>query len=298
MEILRLTFGEVPAPVFDTQIAATLLGLGDQLGYANLVRHFMQVQLNKGHARTDWERRPLSGEQLEYAADDVRYLIALYPRMRQQLEELGRLEWLQDDFTDLTRSELYQSDPRLQWQRISGVQKLKGVQLAILRELAAWREVQAQQQNKPRKWILPDDSLQTIAMQAPDKIAQLERIRGINTAVVQRHGETLLELIAQAKSLPKTDWPVLLRRKSMTPNQEALLDALMAVIRLQSANHGITHTALCSRHELEAIITGDRQTQLLQGWRRNIAGQAILDFLEGKTRMAVSSKGELALASD
>ena len=130
LEILQLTLGEIPSPIFDTQIAATLLGLGDQLSYANLVNHFLNVQLAKGHARTDWERRPLSKEQLEYAADDVRYLVAMYPLIVQKLSDLGRLSWLEDDFKALTRPQLYQNDPQQQWQRVSGVQKLKGVQLA------------------------------------------------------------------------------------------------------------------------------------------------------------------------
>ena len=189
LEILQLSRGEIPTPVFDTQTAATLLGLGDQLGYANLVKHFLNVQLSKGHARTDWERRPLSNEQLEYAADDVRYLIKMYPLIVQRLSDLGRLDWLDEDFAELTRPQLYQNEPQQQWQRVSGVQKLKGVQLAVLQQLAAWREQQAQQQNKPRKWILSDDILLVLAMQTPNKTEQLERVRGINSTLLQRQGQ-------------------------------------------------------------------------------------------------------------
>jgi len=298
LEILSLAFGKLPVPVFDTQIAATLLGLGDQLGYANLVKHFLQVQLSKGHARTDWERRPLSKEQIEYAADDVRYLIELFPIMRQRLSELGRLEWLQEDFTELTRPELYQAIPEQQWQRVSGVQKLRGVQLAILQDLAGWRELQAQQQDKPRKWILSDDVLLALAMQAPHETAQLERIRGINTGLIQRHGQTILDLVTAAKARSKQDWPQLSRRKSLSLAQEALVDATMAIVRLHSAKHQINHSALCSRHDLEAVICGDRQNALLHGWRREIAGQAVLNFLEGHSHISVNPEGELALSTD
>jgi len=298
LEILGLAFGKLPAPVFDTQIAASLLGLGDQLGYANLVKHFLQVQLSKGHARTDWERRPLSKEQIEYAADDVRYLIELFPSMRQKLVDLGRLDWLQEDFADLTRPELYQNNPDQQWQRVSGIQKLKGAQLAILQELAGWREQQAQHQDKPRKWIISDDVLLVLALQAPREITQLERIRGINSGLVQRHGQTLLGLVEKGQSRPKQDWPQLSRRKTLSPAQEALLDASMAIVRLHSAKHQINHSALCSRHDLESIIGGDRQNALLHGWRRGIAGQAVLNFLKGQTSLSVNSDGELALSSD
>jgi len=298
LEILQLTLGDIPTPIFDTQIAATLLGLGDQVGYANLVRHFLDVQLAKGQARTDWERRPLSQEQLEYAADDVRYLVTLYPRIRDELSALGRLDWLEDDFTALTRPSLYLNEPLAQWQRVSGLQKLKGIQLAILQQLAAWREQQAQQQNKPRKWILSDDILLAIAMQAPHKLEQLERIRGINPALFQRHGKTLLTLIAQAKDLPRETWPVLSRKHKLTPNQDALLDALLAIVKLQAATQRINHTALTSRHDLETLITGDRDIPLLQGWRHSIAGKQVLAFLEGQTQLAVSAEDTLSLLPD
>ncbi len=297
LEILQQTLGQVPTPIFDTQIAATLLGLGDQLGYANLVKHFLNVQLAKGHARTDWERRPLSHEQLEYAADDVRYLIAMYPRIEQALTELGRLSWLEDDFTALTQPQLYENDPQQQWQRVSGVQKLKGVQLAILQQLAAWREQQAQQQNKPRKWILGDDILIAIAMQGPHKLEQLERIRGINPGLLHRHEQTLLKLIAQAKALAKSDWPTLVRRRMLNANQEALLEAIMAIVKLQAATHQINNTALTSRHELEALVCGNHDVPLLHGWRRGIAGQQVLNFLQGQTHLVVNDQGELTLPS-
>ncbi|MBI1422488.1 MAG: ribonuclease D [Gammaproteobacteria bacterium] len=297
-EVLQQTLGAIPAPVFDTQIAATLLGLGDQIGYANLVRHFLDVQLAKGHARTDWERRPLSHEQLSYAADDVRYLIALYPLMRQALTELGRLDWLAEDFAALTSPQLYHNDPPQQWMRVSGVQKLKGVQLAILQQLAAWREQQAQQHNKPRKWILSDDILLAIAMQAPHKSEQLERIRGIPPATVQRHGQTLLDLIAQAKALPKNDWPILSRRRTLSPNQEALLDALMAIIKLEASAQQINATALSTRADLEALITGESDVPLLHGWRHGIAGHQVQAFLQGQTQLAVTAQGTLTTTTN
>lgn len=295
LEILYQTFGSLPAPVFDTQIAATLLGLGDQLSYANLVKHILQEQLSKGHARTDWERRPLSEEQLEYAADDVRYLVAMYPVMVQKLTELGRLNWLDEDFNVLIKPELYHNEPGQQWQRVGGVQKLKGVQLAILQQLAAWREQQAQQQNKPRKWILSDDILIAITMQAPNKLEQLERIRGINTAIIQRQGNSLLEMINRAKSCPKSEWPSLLRRIQLEPNQEALLDALQAIVKLQAAIHGINNTALTSRHDLENLLAGNTDIPLLHGWRHGLAGHAVEAFLNGQSSLSVDKQQLVAL---
>lgn len=295
IEILYQTFDAMPAPLFDTQIAATLLGLGDQISYANLVRHFTDAQLAKGQARTDWQRRPLSHEQLEYAADDVRYLIALFPTLQQTLADKGRLAWLADDFGTLTQTDLYKSDPEQQWQRVSGLQKLKGVQLAILQQLAAWREQLAQQQNKPRKWLMGDDILLTIAMQGPQRLDQLERIRGLNPNILQRHGQTLLDLIKTAKDRPKSDWPVLTRRKQLDSEQDALLDALLAIVKLQSAQHQITQTALTSRQDLESLVCGDRDIPLLQGWRRGIAGEQVLHFLDGRTALIANNHNRLRI---
>lgn len=293
LEILYQTLGKMPSPVFDTQIAATLLGLGDQISYANLVRHFTQTQLAKGQARTDWQRRPLSKEQLEYAADDVRYLVNLYPTLRETLQDMGRLAWLDDDFSRLCQPQLYENDPEQQWQRVSGLQKLRGVQLAVLQELASWREQLARQQDKPRKWIMPDDCLLTLAMQTPQRMDQLERIRGINAGLLQRHGTTLLEMIHTAKDVPKEKWPVLTRRKALAPAQEAILDALLAIVKLQAAAQQITQSALTSRQELESLLNGDQDIPLLQGWRRGLAGNQVLEFLQGKTCLAVSEQGEL-----
>lgn len=293
LEILYQTLGAIPSPVFDTQVAATLLGLGDQISYANLVRHFTQKQLAKGQARTDWQRRPLSHEQLEYAADDVRYLVNLYPVLRETLENLGRLAWLEDDFNRLCQPELYENDPGQQWQRVSGLQKLRGVKLAVLQQLATWREQLAQQQDKPRKWIMPDDSLLTLAMQSPQRMDQLERIRGINAGILQRHGATLLELIRRAEKTPKDEWPVLTRRKTLEAGQEAVLDALLAIVKLQAAAQQINQSALTSRQDLESLVTGNRDIALLQGWRRGIAGEQVLEFLHGQTCLAMSEQGEL-----
>jgi ribonuclease D len=290
LEILYQTLNAMPAPIFDTQIAAALLGLGDQLSYANLVKHFLKVQLAKGHARTNWEQRPLSDEQITYAADDVRYLIQLYPLMVRALTELGRLDWLDEDFQSLTAPALYQTDATQQWHRVSGLQKLKGVQLAILQRLASWREQQAQQQNKPRKWILSDDILIALAQQAPQKVAQLERIRGIHPGMLQRHGQTLLGLIAEAKTLPRTEWPVLARRIQLDANQEAMLDALMSIVKLQATAHQIHPSVLSTRHDLEKLVSGENNVPLLHGWRLGIAGQAVKTFIGGHSKLVVTQQ--------
>jgi len=288
LEILKQDLGIIPSPIFDTQIAATLLGLGEQLSYAHLVNHFLKVQIDKGQSRTDWELRPLAQEQISYAADDVRYLIGIYPMMLAELNRLGRLDWLEEDFRAITEPALYEVNPQEQWQRVSGVQKLRGVQLAILQMLAAWREEQAIKSDKPRKWILPDNILLAIAMQNPRRRDQLERIRGLNSSIFDKHGDTILALLEQARALPASAWPVTTRRRKLDTNQEAVLDAVMAIIKLCAAQQQLNTSALGSRQDVEALVAEHADIPLLHGWRKGLAGQAVLDFLAGKRQLHIS----------
>jgi len=288
LEILKQDLGIIPSPIFDTQIAATLLGLGEQLSYAHLVNHFLKVQVDKGQSRTDWELRPLAQEQISYAADDVRYLIGIYPMMLAELNRLGRLDWLEEDFRAITEPALYEVNPQEQWQRVSGVQKLRGVQLAILQALAAWREEQAIKSDKPRKWILPDNILLAIAMQNPRRRDQLERIRGLNSSIFDKHGDTILALLEQALALPASAWPVTTRRRKLDTNQEAVLDAVMAIIKLCAAQQQLNTSALGSRQDVEALVAEHADIPLLHGWRKGLAGQAVLDFLAGKRQLHIS----------
>jgi len=288
LEILKQDLGIIPSPIFDTQIAATLLGLGEQLSYAHLVNHFLKVQVDKGQSRTDWELRPLAQEQISYAADDVRYLIGIYPMMLAELNRLGRLDWLEEDFRAITEPALYEVNPQEQWQRVSGVQKLRGVQLAILQALAAWREEQAIKSDKPRKWILPDNILLAIAMQNPRRRDQLERIRGLNSSIFDKHGDTILALLEQARALPASAWPVTTRRRKLDTNQEAVLDAVMAIIKLCAAQQQLNTSALGSRQDVEALVAEHADIPLLHGWRKGLAGQAVLDFLAGKRQLHIS----------
>jgi len=286
LEVLHYSLQVMPGPIFDTQLAATLLGLGEQIGYANLVQHFLQVQLGKQHTRADWEKRPLGQEQLAYAADDVRYLIQMYPMIMQQLTALGREEWLRDDFANLTDVQLYQADPSTLWQRISGVQKLRRKQLAVLRELTTWREHQAQAMNKPRKWILPDNLLLAIATQAPATLQKLVSIRGINESIINKHGSILVDLIKKAIALPESEWPVLEKRRQLNKDQEALVDALMAIVKLKASEHMLNVSAITNRNELESLADNDHSVSILTGWRRELIGNVLLEFIQGKLNLS------------
>ncbi len=291
LEIFYDLRGELPQPVFDTQIAATLMGHGDQVGYAALVRAMCDVQLDKAHTRTDWCRRPLDPEQVIYAADDVRYLGHIYHAQRDELSRLGRLDWLSEDFAELTDSRRYAGTGQLAWRKIHHAHLLKGVQLAVLQALTVWREERAKTANKPRKWLLADEILFELARQMPKDDAGLVKIRGLEAGAAQRHGAELLELIARAAQLPKEQWPELQAPPRLDSSQAALADVLMAVVRLRSEESKVSSTSLATRKDLEQIVLGRRDALPLHGWRRALVGDDLLGIVEGRLSLQVSDSG-------
>ncbi|HHJ80594.1 MAG TPA: ribonuclease D [Candidatus Tenderia electrophaga] len=285
MEIFYLIFGELPQPLFDTQIAATVLGQGEQIGYANLVKEILGVDLDKSHSRTNWLQRPLDPKQISYAEDDVRYLSQLYPLQLKALEAQGRSDWLAEDFANLGNPARYQSDPSTAWRKIKGLNKLKGLQLAVLQKLSAWREQQAIAKDKPRRWIAADIIMLDIAKLRPKDSQALAKIRGIPANLVQRHGDKLLQCIRDAEAMPKEEWPSLPRHKRLTPAQDALVDVLSAIIKLNAQQYKITPTTLASRKELEQLVHGEHELAILSGWRRHHGGEQLLTFLQGKSQL-------------
>jgi ribonuclease D len=297
LEIFHLLWEKLPQPLFDTQLAATLLGLGDQIGYANLVQKLTGRELDKGHSRTDWSQRPLNREQLRYALDDVIYLGDIYLDISAKLKSLGRESWLQEDFAELANPATYTIDPDSMWQRIKGNQRLKGVQLAVLQKIAAWREQQAERADRPRRWILKDEIVIDLARRQPKDLKALERIRGLEPGSIKRNGATLLQLIAEAMALPKERWPQVKKRSSaLTPNQEAIADLLQCCLRLIAEQEEITPSALASRKDLESVVAGNREADLLHGWRRSLVGEVLLEVLAGKTKPVIED-GKLKLVS-
>lgn len=285
LEILYHLTGGLPAPLFDTQLAAPLLGLPLQSGYAALLNALLGISLDKSHTRTDWSRRPLSPAQLSYACDDVRYLVPLYHEICARLGQSGRLAWLDDDFAELADPARLQTPDDAMWMKIKGAQRLRDGQLAVLQALAAWRERQARDRDRPRNRILRDDILLDLARLRPRSLAALEQIRGLGPQQIRQHGDTLLDLIAAAASAPVPERPQ--RGPQLSVAEEALSDCLMAVLRLCGERHDINPAVLANRRELERLVGGERDLPLLQGWRRHLAGNALLDYLDGNTRLQV-----------
>lgn len=286
MEIFYHLWGALPGPVFDTQLAAPLLGMADQVSYAGLVSALLGVNLSKSHTRTDWSLRPLSESQIRYAADDVIHLAAAYPKLRDKLETLGRREWLQPELDSLLQPGLYQNPPELAWQRIGGVNQLRDGALEIIQALAAWRETQARQENVPRNWIIKDEILINLARLKPASLNDFRLVRGLDERVLKRHGETLLRLIGQPPPVVRPEEP----RGSVsrrTPAREALLDLLSAVVKLNSEQHAMNPALLASRKDLEQFLDAPEASKLLEGWRKGMIGEELEAIMQGQVDFRV-----------
>jgi len=296
LEILFNIQGSVPVPVFDTQIAALLLGYPDQIGYGNLVKETLGVSLEKKHTRADWSLRPLSKDQVQYAADDVVYLVAVYQQLLEKLNGLQRLDWLNGDFKRLTSADLYLNDPEKAWHKVKGGKRLKGTSLSVLQAFAAWREKTAQKKNIPKGWLMRDDVLIDLARLQPDSASSLGKIRGIGEGLVKRNGEYLLGLIEDAKK--KQPEPLADRefRQRLSPSQDALVDVMMAVVRISAENNSLNPAVLATRKHLEKLLAGETDSSLMQGWRKELIGDQLQALLNGDLDLAVKN-GELVLQS-
>jgi ribonuclease D len=287
LEIFYQITGKIPGPIFDTQIAAPLLGFQENPGYAMLVSSFLNINLNKAHTRTDWSERPLSADQIQYAADDVIYLCKIYTMMIEQLDKLGRRDWLESDFALLNNSELYQISPENAWLKIRGKNKLTGKQLSILQSLCEWRERTAQAENKPRNWLLPDDLLLELAKLQPVTIAELAKIRNMNERTVSRYGKVVCELVDAARQRPPKPLQEKDKAAKKTPHHEAILDVLSAVVRIRAEENSLNPVILATRKDLEQLLFGEEECLLLQGWRYNMAGRELQGLLQGEFSLSL-----------
>jgi ribonuclease D len=276
LEVLQLGGRPVPAPVFDTQVAAAMLGLPPQAGYAELVARQLGHSIDKGQTRTDWSRRPLTPAQLAYAADDVHHLLTLHTELSTALEAQGRAGWLAEDAAALEDAALYRTEPGDAWRRLKGLGRLKPREQSAARALAEWRERRAIDSDKPRGWILTDEAIYAVATMAPRTIGDLEAVRALPPAVVRKRGEELLALVASAmESAGATGIEANGRRP--TPQENALVSKLQQVVRDEAAALGVSPEVLATRRDVEALVFEDRgESAVLRGWRRGVIGEKLL----------------------
>ena len=292
LELFHDEFSVIPTRVFDLQIAAGFAGFGASLSYGALVKAVLGKTLVKGESYTDWCRRPLTDKQLEYAADDVRWLLGAAAALKQRLVELGRLEWALEEMKPLSFEGTYNLDLDELWRRVSGRGTLSGRQLAVLRELARWREETAMKRNLPRGWLVKDASLVEIARRQPTSQDKLGRIRGLNARELGKSGTEIIRAVERGKSGSAPDVLPSPRREDQVRTR--LIGGLAdVVVRTRAEAAGIAPELVATRADVESLLIriftgkmGDEATngtpRLLQGWRRELAGDAVVALAEGR----------------
>lgn len=279
LEVMLNAGGSLPGPVFDTQVAAALLGLPPQVGYADLVARQLGHSIDKGQTRTDWSRRPLTDAQLAYAADDVHHLLDLHRELAQALEAKDRSGWHAEDCMALEDPELYRTLPSQAWRRLKGIGRMRPAEQAAARALAEWRETRAMTSDKPRGWILKDEALLALASLAPSEVAELAQVRAVPPAVARKRGDELIALI-QAARASAADIPTPPTLQKPTSEQNREIARLQQLVRDEAAVLGISAEVLATRRDVEALVLGPRKdSAVLRGWRHEVIGQRLVESL-------------------
>ena len=290
MEVLNYTLGALPAPIFDTQVAAAFLGERMQTSYNGMVHTFCGVTLPKSESLTDWSRRPLTPEQIEYALDDVRYLIKAYRVIMDRLDESGRVDWVLDEIRPLTDRSHYVVDRRVAFKRVKRVNSLTRRQLAVARELAAWREAKAEYANIPRKWLMSDEVLVALSKCPPHDASSLRRVRGTEQ-LSDADVATALSAIARGESCPADKYPFIARaHKPASPELESVIDLMYALIRLVGERSGVATAMIASRDDLVDYVDRPQDSPLREGWRFELVGTMIDDLLNGDIGLTVKDR--------
>lgn len=293
MEIFFNLTGKVALPFFDTQIAAMVCGHGDSIGYENLVRSINGASIDKSSQFTDWSLRPLSEKQLSYALGDVTHLCDVYLHLKAELEKRGRTAWLEQEEEIMADPRTYQNDPYESWKRIK-LRSPKPRSLAALREVAAWREKQAQKRDIPKTWIMRDDVLADMAGQIPTTKKQLAKIRNLSNDTAEgRIGDQLLEAIHKALESPKESWPQPEKRDMLPPTAQATVDVLKMLLKIQSTENEVAAKLIASTADLESIALNDQaDVPALKGWRHDVFGKDALALKNGKLAIGLK-KGKI-----
>lgn len=278
LEVLYQRFGTLPAPLFDTQVAAPLIGLDDQMGYARLIKALLDVDLAKTHTRTDWSKRPLPAGALDYAADDVRYLALAYHMIGEKLVEQAREDWLAADFERMVEPARFEVDTAQAWRRIKSWHKLGAAQQQALGAITDWREREAMAADRPRRWILPDDAVMEIARRRPQDVDGLTAIRALPGKTASRHGDALLACVQAAAA--HTPTPLAPQPEPPSNAEKRRIKAGMDTLNRCAEDTGIAASALASRKEIAAMVDGERDVRLLSGWRAEVAGTAVLEAIK------------------
>jgi ribonuclease D len=289
VEIVYNLTGKTPHPIFDTQIAAMALGLGEQVGYSNLVDALLGHKLDKGARFTDWARRPLDKRQIDYAIGDVTHLATLFPEMLDRLRDTGRGAWINAEMERLADPANYLNDPSLSWKRIR-VQGRNVDTLGRLKSIAAWREREAREKNLPRGRLLRDETIADLAAHPPKNQKALAKVRGLPASWASNDiGSRLMAVIAHSEPLPEDELPPRRDRKPGLGKEGALVaDLLKLLLKIRSREIGVAPRLIAKADELEHLAAGRRdELEILVGWRFEEFGQDAVNLVEGRVAFAV-----------
>lgn len=288
VEIFWKLAGVVPAPMFDTQVAAMVCGFGEQVSYSELVQSITHQSVDKSSRFTDWQRRPLAKAQIDYAIGDVTHLRDIYRALSAKLQDTGRLEWLEDEMKVLTSAATYEQHPERAWERFKGRAR-KPRDLAVLMEVCAWREAEAQSRDVPRNRVLKDDVMVEVALAAPRSQEELGALRAFPRGMERaKTGEVILAAVARGlerdpKSLPKIE-----RERRGGASSGATVELLKVLLRQVSDESGVAGKMIATVDDLEAIAGNDRApVEALKGWRRKLFGARALELKHGRLALTV-----------
>ena len=288
VEIVWSEAGLLPSPIFDTQVAAMACGFGDSVSYVNLVKKIMDEDLDKSSRFTDWARRPLSPPQLTYALGDVTHLRGVYLHLKAELEREDRIGWLDEEMAILTDPGTYEVQPEHAWKRLKARVKSRRA-MAVLMELAEWREKLAQSADVPRQRIMKDEALYDIANQSPATVQALGDLRSVTPAFARSDkGQQVLDAIARGKARPLDNVPQIERGAALGPEALAVADLLRTLLKAVAAEHRVAPKMLATTEDLEAIAVSDTAgVRALQGWRRAVFGEKALALKHGKLFLGI-----------
>ena len=286
LEIFFVDQEVIPAPLFDTQVAAMVCGFGEQAGYETLVRKIAKAEVDKSSRFTDWSRRPLSDAQKKYALADVTHLRVIYEYLAGRLEQSGRARWVAEEMAVLNAPGTYRVEPREAWQRVK-TRTNSPKFLAIVKELAQFREAYAQERDVPRSRVFKDDALIELASTKPGNEKDLGRSRLLLREA--RRGDVAEGILAAVKAginMPNDQMPRVKRSREQLQVNPALADLLRVLLKAKTEAEGVASKLIATSSELDAIAAGERDLQSLRGWRAEVFGDAAIQLCEGKVGLA------------
>ncbi len=291
LEIFYHLCGEVPYPIFDSQVAAMVCGFGDSVAYDTLASRLAGAHIDKSSRFTDWARRPLTERQVGYALADVIHLRPIYDKLRQMVEKNGRRHWLGEEMAILTDRETYEVKPEETWRRLK-LRNPKPRTVAILREAAAWREREAQSRDVPRNRIIRDEALLEIAAHPPKNRQDLGRIRGFPKGIAEGpRGDAIIEAVAKGLAVPKDELPVVPDRSQKPQGLGPLVELLKVLLRMKCEHHEVAQKLIANVSDLEKIAADDNaDVAALRGWRRDVFGTDALRLKHGELALAASGR--------